>query len=75
MTDIRVGADHIITMDLHDAQYPGFFDCPVDNLTSLYTAINYIRLNIPDYSEAVIVSPDAGGAKRYAMLREIYTDW
>ncbi|CAO0799975.1 unnamed protein product [Mucor circinelloides] len=64
------GADHIITMDLHDAQYPGFFDCPVDNLTSLYTAINYIRLNIPDYSEAVIVSPDAGGAKRATSIAE-----
>ncbi|KAI7897941.1 phosphoribosyltransferase-like protein [Cokeromyces recurvatus] len=64
------GADHIITMDLHDAQYPGFFDCPVDNLTSLYTAINYIRLNIPDYSNAIIVSPDAGGAKRATAIAE-----
>ena len=26
------GADHIITMDLHDPQYQGFFDIPVDNL-------------------------------------------
>ncbi|KAI8644176.1 phosphoribosyltransferase-like protein [Parasitella parasitica] len=64
------GADHIITMDLHDAQYPGFFDCPVDNLTSLYTVTNYIRLNIPDYSGAVIVSPDAGGAKRATSIAE-----
>ncbi|KAI8094847.1 phosphoribosyltransferase-like protein [Gilbertella persicaria] len=64
------GADHVITMDLHDAQYPGFFDCPVDNLTSIYTAINYIRLNIPNYSEAIIVSPDAGGAKRATSIAE-----
>ncbi|KAI9480648.1 MAG: phosphoribosyltransferase-like protein [Benjaminiella poitrasii] len=64
------GADHIITMDLHDAQYPGFFDCPVDNLTSLYTVINYIRLNIPNYSQAIIVSPDAGGAKRATAIAE-----
>ncbi|KAG7821382.1 hypothetical protein KL909_004269 [Ogataea angusta] len=28
------GANHIITMDLHDAQFQGFFDIPVDNLLS-----------------------------------------
>ncbi|KAG0742734.1 hypothetical protein G6F57_010130 [Rhizopus arrhizus] len=64
------GADHVITMDLHDAQYPGFFDCPVDNLTSIFTTINYIRLSIPDYQTAVIVSPDAGGAKRGTSIAE-----
>jgi ribose-phosphate pyrophosphokinase len=65
-----IGADHVITMDLHDAQYPGFFDCPVDNLTSIFTTINYIRLSIPDYQTAVIVSPDAGGAKRGTSIAE-----
>ncbi|KAI9272452.1 phosphoribosyltransferase-like protein [Sporodiniella umbellata] len=64
------GADHIITMDLHDAQYPGFFDCPVDNLTSIFTTISYIRLSIPDYQNAIIVSPDAGGAKRGTSIAE-----
>ncbi|KAI8388464.1 phosphoribosyltransferase-like protein [Radiomyces spectabilis] len=58
------GADHIITMDLHDAQFQGFFDCPVDNLISKPLMIKYIRLHIPNYQDAVIVSPDAGGAKR-----------
>ncbi|CEJ04943.1 Putative Ribose-phosphate pyrophosphokinase [Rhizopus microsporus] len=58
------GADHIITMDLHDPQFQGFFDCPVDNLSSLPSMAKYIHFNIPDYKEAVIVSPDAGGAKR-----------
>ncbi|KAG0745660.1 hypothetical protein G6F57_006699 [Rhizopus arrhizus] len=64
------GADHVITMDLHDAQYPGFFDCPVDNLTSIFTTINYIRLSIPNYQNAIIVSPDAGGAKRATSIAE-----
>ncbi|CAO3698003.1 unnamed protein product [Rhizopus microsporus] len=67
---ICAGADHVITMDLHDAQYPGFFDCPVDNLTSIFTTINYIRLSIPDYTNAIIVSPDAGGAKRATSIAE-----
>ncbi|GAA5803653.1 hypothetical protein HPULCUR_009136 [Helicostylum pulchrum] len=64
------GADHIITMDLHDPQFQGFFDCPVDNLSSLPSMGRYIYRNIPDYLEAVIVSPDAGGAKRATSIAE-----
>lgn len=30
--------------------------------------IKYIRLHLPNYQQAVIVSPDAGGAKRYVPL-------
>ncbi|RCI02630.1 ribose-phosphate pyrophosphokinase, partial [Rhizopus stolonifer] len=64
------GADHIITMDLHDPQFQGFFDCPVDNLSSLPLMGKYIYRHIPHYSEAVIVSPDAGGAKRATSIAE-----
>lgn len=52
-------------MDLHDPQYQGFFNIPVDNLQSQPLLIKYIKENIPKYQSAVIVSPDAGGAKRY----------
>ncbi|CDK25494.1 unnamed protein product [Kuraishia capsulata CBS 1993] len=58
------GADHIITMDLHDPQFQGFFDIPVDNLYSKPLLQHYIANYIPNYQKAVIVSPDAGGAKR-----------
>ncbi|KAF2274992.1 ribose-phosphate pyrophosphokinase [Westerdykella ornata] len=58
------GADHVITMDLHDPQYQGFFDIPVDNLYGRHLLRKYIQYNIPNYQQAVIVSPDAGGAKR-----------
>jgi ribose-phosphate pyrophosphokinase len=64
------GADHIITMDLHDAQYQGFFDIPVDNLYGKGLLKHYIRTKIPDYKEAVIVSPDAGGAKRATAIAD-----
>ncbi|SAM06971.1 hypothetical protein [Absidia glauca] len=64
------GADHIITMDLHDPQFQGFFDCPVDNLVSRALMIKYIRLHLPNYQQAVIVSPDAGGAKRATAIAE-----
>ncbi len=58
------GADHVITMDLHASQIQGFFDVPVDNLYAEPCMLVYIRNNIPDWKNAVIVSPDAGGAKR-----------
>ncbi|CCK72481.1 ribose phosphate diphosphokinase subunit PRS5 KNAG_0K01160 [Huiozyma naganishii CBS 8797] len=58
------GADHVITMDLHDRQFPGFFDVPVDNLYCKPLVQNYIHHCIPGYRDAVVVSPDAGGAKR-----------
>jgi ribose-phosphate pyrophosphokinase len=62
------GADHVITMDLHDPQYQGFFDIPVDNLYGRHMLKKYIQQHIiPKHGGAdncVIVSPDAGGAKR-----------
>lgn len=64
------GADHIITMDLHDPQYQGFFDIPVDNLFGRPLLQRFITLNIPNYCEAVIVSPDAGGAKRATAIAD-----
>ena len=64
------GADHVITMDLHDAQYQGFFDIPVDNLYGKPLLKKYIQYSIPDYKNAVVVSPDAGGAKRATAIAD-----
>jgi len=64
------GADHIITMDLHDPQYQGFFDIPVDNLYARPLLKKYIQYQIPDYQSAVVVSPDAGGAKRATAIAD-----
>lgn len=64
------GADHIITMDLHDPQYQGFFDIPVDNLYGKPLLQNYIQQAIPGYRDAVVVSPDAGGAKRATAIAD-----
>lgn len=64
------GADHVITMDLHDPQFQGFFDIPVDNLYCKPIAQSYIQHHIPNYKEAVIVSPDAGGAKRATSIAD-----
>ncbi|KAI8827728.1 phosphoribosyltransferase-like protein [Chytriomyces cf. hyalinus JEL632] len=67
---VTAGADHIITMDLHDPQFQGFFDIPVDNLYSQPLILKYIREKIPKFSNAVIVSPDAGGAKRATQIAD-----
>lgn len=65
------GANHIITMDLHANQVQGFFDIPVDNLYAEPIAIRWIKENISDWkSNCVIVSPDAGGAKRATSIAD-----
>ncbi len=64
------GCDHIITMDLHASQIQGFFDVPVDNLYAEPSVVQYIKENISYKKEAIIISPDAGGAKRAAGLAD-----
>lgn len=58
------GCNHVITMDLHASQIQGFFNVPVDNLYAEPSTLRWIRENL-DVKRAVIVSPDAGGAKRF----------
>lgn len=57
------GADRIITMDLHSDQVQGFFKIPLDHLQALPILCQYI-LRKEDVSNLVVVSPDAGFAKR-----------
>lgn len=64
------GADHVITMDLHASQIQGFFDIPVDNLFSEPSMMQYIKQEIDGWRDAIIVSPDAGGAKRATALAD-----
>lgn len=64
------GADHIITMDLHASQIQGFFDIPVDNLYAEPAVLKWIKENIPEWKTCVIVSPDAGGAKRVTSIAD-----
>lgn len=61
---VTSGCNHVITMDLHASQIQGFFNVPVDNLYAEPSVLRWIRENYND-QEIVIVSPDAGGAKRY----------
>nr|XP_050861870.1 ribose-phosphate pyrophosphokinase 1 isoform X1 [Vespula vulgaris] len=64
------GADHIITMDLHASQIQGFFDIPVDNLFAEPAVLKWIKENIAEWRNSIIVSPDAGGAKRVTSIAD-----
>ena len=42
----------------------GFFDLPVDNLFAEPSIVKYIKEHLGNLEDIVVVSPDAGGAKR-----------
>lgn len=75
------GCNHVITMDLHASQIQGFFNVPVDNLYAEPSSVKWIRENLMHSTEnhteinghrneVVIVSPDAGGAKRATSMAD-----
>lgn len=58
---VKAGADHVITLHFHADQIQGFFDCPTDNLNPRNLFVDYLKKK--NLKDAVVVSPDAGGAK------------
>ncbi|KAF4265806.1 hypothetical protein KXW98_007848 [Aspergillus fumigatus] len=64
------GVDHVITLDLHASQMQGFFGKPVDNLFAEPFIARWIRMNVPGWKEAVVVSKNAGGTKRVTSLAD-----
>lgn len=64
------GAQRILAMDLHAASIQGFFDIPVDHLTSIPTICHYFKSNRIGGKDTVIVSPDVGGVVRARTLAE-----
>ena len=67
---IMAGADHVVSMDLHASQMQGFFTKPVDNLYGGPSLAKWIRENVPDYEDAVVVSKNPGGTKRVTALAD-----
>jgi ribose-phosphate pyrophosphokinase len=58
------GVNHVITIDLHASQMQGFFKCPVDNLVAEPLLARWVRANVPNWLDAVVVSKNPGGTKR-----------
>ena len=63
------GADRVLCMDLHAGQIQGFFDIPLDDLSSKPLFEKSLRKsNMVKSGNALIVSPDAGGVPRARSL-------
>ncbi len=58
----NVGADHVLTVDLHADQIQGFFGIPVDNIYASPLLLGDIWHKAHD--NLMIVSPDVGGVVR-----------
>ena len=67
----NAGANRVVTFDLHAAQIQGFFNCPVDDLTTVPMMGQYFRRKNLDPEKVVVVSPDHGGVKRARNLAEM----
>lgn len=67
----EAGANRVVTFDLHAQQIQGFFNCPVDDLTTVPMMGQYFRRKNLDPMTTVVVSPDHGGVKRARNLAEI----
>lgn len=66
------GASRVLTIDIHAPQIQGFFDIPVDDLTSVpmlgYHILKTMKVEKDNF---VVVSPDHGGVVRARRLAEI----
>ena len=56
-----VGTRRVLCMDLHAGQIQGFFNIPVDHLYAAPVLLRHIR---NQFTDVVMVSPDAGGVER-----------
>lgn len=50
----KSGLSHVITMDLHQKEIQGFFDCPVDNLRASPFLLQYIQESVSLPSQLVV---------------------
>lgn len=58
---MAVGVRRVLCMDLHAGQIQGFFNIPVDHLYAAPVILDHIK---DEYSDVIMVSPDAGGVER-----------
>ena len=67
-----VGADRVLTIDLHADQIQGFFDLPVDNVYASPVLLGDIYKQ--KYPNLIVVSPDVGGVVRARALAKRLDD-
>ena len=69
---VKVGADRVLTVDLHADQIQGFFDIPVDNVYASPILLGDIWRQ--KYRNLIVVSPDVGGVVRARALAKRLDD-
>ena len=67
-----VGADRVLTVDLHSDQIQGFFDVPVDNVYASPILLGDVWRQ--KYPNLMVVSPDVGGVVRARALAKRLDD-
>ncbi|WP_078484886.1 ribose-phosphate diphosphokinase [Candidatus Reidiella endopervernicosa] len=70
----NVGADRLLTVDLHADQIQGFFGIPVDNVYASPILLGDIWRNKNDGEDLMVVSPDVGGVVRARALAKRLDD-
>lgn len=59
----EAGYQRVLALDLHAAQLQGFFDLPVDHLSSAPVFYEYFSSIREELGDLVVVSPDVGNVK------------
>ncbi|OQW93404.1 MAG: ribose-phosphate pyrophosphokinase [Beggiatoa sp. IS2] len=67
-----VGANRVLTVDLHADQIQGYFDLPVDNIYASPILLGDIWRH--EYPNLIVVSPDVGGVVRARALAKQLDD-
>lgn len=68
----KVGANRVLTVDLHSDQIQGFFDVPVDNVYASPILLGDIWRQ--KHEDLMVVSPDVGGVVRARALAKRLDD-
>ena len=66
-----MGADYVLTMDIHNEALLGFFDVPIKHAYALPILLDDIKANFKKTEEVVIVSPDFGALKKAQFAAEL----
>jgi ribose-phosphate pyrophosphokinase len=67
-----MGADRLITVDLHTNAIEGFYRVPMDPLSSMRLFVDHIKNGKPD--NLCLCSPDFGGIKRIKQYKKYFED-
>jgi ribose-phosphate pyrophosphokinase len=68
-----VGADHILTIDVHDIPaYQNAFRLPAENLEARRLFVDYLAPRV-EGEELVVMSPDIGGVKRAERFQKTFS--